>query len=346
MSDVLTSQTGQESDAGSTESRIWEVLTDGTPVVVTSHVRLDGDGIGAALALWHGLRSEGVPAHFRLEPPIPSVFDFLPGLGERLRSFDTLPSRFHLVVVDCGSLTRIGALADYADRAADIVNIDHHRTREDFGDHHFVREKVSSSGELVYRVLEAAGVEITPEIAVPLYVAILTDTGSFSYGNTTRSAFEICARLVEAGASPWRIAERIFYSPPARVVRLKGMAIGTLRLEHDGRIATCQITRETFERTGTRPVDTQGFADIPISVEGVEASALLKELSPEHDPHYVKVSLRSRASVDSVDVSEVAESFGGGGHRHAAGCELEGPLETARERVVETLRRRLEAAGQ
>jgi phosphoesterase RecJ-like protein len=346
MSDVVTSQTCQESAAGSPESRIWEVLTDGTPVVVTSHVRLDGDAIGAALALWHGLRSEGVSAHLRLEPPLPSVFDFLPGLGERIRSFDTLPARFHLVVVDCGSLTRIGQLAEYADRAVDIINIDHHRTREDFGDHHLVCEKVSSSGELVYGVLQTAGVEITREIALAIYVAILTDTGGFSYGNTTKSAFEICARLVDAGASPWRIAERIFYSPPASVVRLKGLAIGTLRLEDDGRIATCQITRETFDQTGTRPVDTQGFADIPISVEGVEATALLKELSPEHDPYYVKVSLRSRASVDSVDVSDVAESFGGGGHRHAAGCELEGPLETARQRVVQTLRRRLEAAGE
>jgi phosphoesterase RecJ-like protein len=127
------------------------------------------------------------------------------------------------------------------------------------------------------------------------------------------------------------------------VVRLRGLAIGTLKLHHEGRIATCKMPRSMFEKTGTRPVDTQGFADIPISVGGVEASALLKELSHEHEPYYIKVSLRSRASVDSVDVSEVAESFGGGGHRHAAGCELEGPLEVAHQRVVETLLQRLEA---
>ena len=342
MSDVVASDTESQPIAGSVQSCIWEVLTDGTPVVVTSHCRLDGDGAGAALGLWHGLRNQGIKAHLFLQPPVPEVFDFLPGLNKMVTDPEELPQRFHLVVMDCGSVSRIGPLIDYTDRAVKIINIDHHRTHQNFGDINLIRQDVSCSGELVYGILSEAGAELTPEVAVCLYTAIITDTGRFSYGNTTRTAFQICARLVEAGANPSEVSERIYYSPPASVMRLRGLTIGTLALEEDGRIATCHITRETFETTGTKPVDTQGFADIPISAKGVEGSALLKELSPEYDPEYVKVSLRSRPSVDSVDVCAVAESFGGGGHRHAAGCELEGPLETARQRVVDAIRRQLD----
>ncbi|MFW5923390.1 MAG: DHH family phosphoesterase [Planctomycetota bacterium] len=333
----------QDDSCRSIHRAIWDTLTDGTPVVVTSHERLDGDGLGSALALWHGLRNEEYETVLRVPPPVPEVFDYLPGVEERLRDLAHLPSRFHLVVIDCGSLARTGKLAEYANRADTIINIDHHGTHSQFGQLNLIRESASSSGELLYEVLEHAGVPITREIAGCLYTAILTDTGRFSYSNTNQAAFDICARLVHEGADAPRISERIYYSPPARVVRLKGLTISSLQLEDNGRIATCQITRETFRNTGTRPVDTQGFADIPISVAGVESSALFKELPPEYNPEYIKVSLRSRPSIDSVNVCAVAESFGGGGHRHAAGCELEGPLEEARKRVVDLLSQHLKA---
>ncbi len=342
MSEAMLDGTESETSRRTENARIWEVLTDGRPVVVTSHVRLDGDGLGSSLALWHALRTAGIRAEVTFPPPMPEVFDYLSGLDERITDLEKdLPERFHLVVIDCGSLARVGELADYADRADKIINIDHHSTHDQFGDVNLIEEDTSSSGELIFGVLEQAGVELTPDIAECLYTAILTDTGRFSYSNTTRSAFEICGRLVEAGADPSELSERIYYSPPASVVRLRGCAINTLQLEEDGRIATCHITRDTFAQTGTQPVDTQGFADIPIAVKGVEGSALLKELSPSHDPEYVKVSLRSRASTDTVNVCEVAEHFGGGGHRHAAGCELEGPLEEARQRVVDVIREQL-----
>lgn len=336
------SGTWERDERKKVNARIWDVLTEGSPVVLTSHVRLDGDGLGSSLALWHGLRRAGIRAEVTFPPPVPGVFHYLTGVDERLTDLETeLPDRFHLVVIDCGSLGRIGELSEYADRADTIVNIDHHSTHDLFGDVNLIDEQTSSSGELVFGVLNQAEVELTPAIAQCLYTAIMTDTGRFSYSNTTRSAFHICGQLVEAGANPSELSERIYYSPPAEVVRLRGCAINSLQLEADGRIATCQLTRETFARTGTQPVDTQGFADIPIAVKGVEGSALLKELSPEHNPEYVKVSLRSRASTDTVNVCEVAENFGGGGHRHAAGCELEGPIEEARERVVQVIRDQL-----
>jgi phosphoesterase RecJ-like protein len=319
------------------EKQIWDSLVGRPPVVVASHRRLDGDGVGTALALWHGLQGRGVESVCYFHPPVPEAFEFLAGFDRHVQSIQKLPERFTLVAVDCGALKRIGPLAERTERILQVINIDHHLTNDRFGDVNYVSCDVSSSGEMAYHVLKGGDVEITPEIAKCLYTAIVTDTGSFSYSNTTRGAFEISARLVQAGASPAELSERLFFSPPENVVRLKGLAIDTLQLEAGGRLATVHITKEMFEKTGTRSVDTQGFADIPVSVAGVEASALFKEIKLDGYP-CVKVSLRSRASNGSIDVCEIARQFGGGGHRHAAGCELDRPLETARERIMSTLR--------
>jgi len=325
------------------ERQIWDLLTDGTPVVVTSHVNLDGDGVGGALALWHALRGVGIECVQHYEAPMPSVFEFLPGLDERA-GLDGLPERFHLAVIDCGDLARTGQLAGERDRAERIVNIDHHRTNYEFGHINYVDRDVSSSGELIYRILQAGGVPMTSEIAHCLYVAILTDTGGFAYSNTTPEALDICARLFRAGVRPWTLYEQLYGSPAESVVRLKGLTLGTLKLEADGRIATMQITDEMFRSTGTRPVDTQGFADLPISIANVEASALLKEIAEGGKVQYVKASLRSRPGERSVDMCSVAEAFGGGGHRHAAGCEFESTLAEAREALLGEIKRQLDAA--
>ena len=325
--------------ATSIEQQIWQLLTEGTPVVVTSHERQDGDALGAGVALWHALRNAGVQCSQFYEPPLPAVFEFLPGLEGRARSVQELPERFQLVVLDAGSLDRVGALAHEAPRAVRIINIDHHRTNSLFGHVNYVDPRASCCGEMVYGILRAAGVALTPEIAGCLFTAIATDTGRFSYANTTPQSLEVCAALMRAGARPWELADRIYCSRPPSLLRLEGMALGSLRLEAEGRIATMEITRAMYDQTGTHSVDTQEFADLPLSIRGVQTSALLKELEPGPGAPRVKVSLRSRPSEDSVDVCAVAEAFGGGGHRHAAGCELHGSLPEARRRVVEMLRR-------
>jgi len=319
--------------------QVWRALTDGTPVVITSHQDLDGDGIGASLALWHALRWAGVRCAQIFESPVPAVFEFLSGLDQRAASVDELPDRFHLAVVDCSSLSRIGSLARHMGRVDRIVNIDHHVSNDLFGHVNYVERDVSSCGELVYRTMEAGGVPITKDIADCVFTAILTDTGRFCHPNSTMQCFEICADLVRAGSRPYELADKIYYSPPPAVVRLQALAMGTLELEDDGRLATMQITERMFRETGTRGADTQGFADIPVFVKGVEVSVLLKELPDASGCRGIKVSLRSRPGDDGVDVCAVAQGFGGGGHRHAAGFELKGPLAEARIAVLERLRR-------
>jgi len=318
-----------------TEQQIWQSLTDGAPVVLTSHERLDGDGLGSALALWHALRDYKVPCYQVYEPPLPAVFGFLPGVEEARQDCGDLPERFILVVVDCTSLSRTGAIAQELSGKGKVINIDHHLTNEFFGDLNLVRHTASSCGELAYGILEQAGVPISPQIAECLYAAILTDTGRFSFHNTTAEALRICGELVRAGADPATLSEKIYSSPSAAQVMLQGMVMETLRLAEGGKVAIMKITEEMFRRTGVGPVDTQGFADLPACIKGVQVGVLLKEM-PGCD--FIKVSLRSR---DQVDVCEVARHFAGGGHVHAAGCEVKSSIEQTEKAVLEVIRSQL-----
>ena len=317
------------------EQKIWQTLTDGKPAVLTSHVNLDGDGLGATVALWHALRQQGVQAYHIYEQPTPKVFDFLPGMAEALGPCPDLPSSYNLAVLDCGSFDRVGSVAKYLDGRAFTINIDHHLTNSFFGNINYVDRSASSCGELVYRILRRAGVPLSREIADCLFVAIVTDTGMFSYRNTTSESLDMAAELVRCGVLPYELDRKVFRAPPASQLELQGMALQTLRLEAEGRIATMKLTGEMFAKCGVGPTDTQGFADIPASIRGVEVGVLLKDVSGCDD---VKVSLRSN---DRVDVCEIARSFGGGGHSLASGCEVKGTIDQVEQTVVNKIREQL-----
>jgi phosphoesterase RecJ-like protein len=319
---------------------IWEILRDGAPVVLTSHVRLDGDGLGCTLALWHGLRQQGVEAEVVLEPPLPGLFGFLDGMAAVRDDADGLPASYNLVVIDCGNMDRVGEIGAELTRLRRTVSIDHHDSHSGFGDVNYVDPSASSCGEMMYGLLIDGGVTMDRAIADCLYTAILTDTGRFSHSDTTPRALEVCAECMRRGVNPADLVSRIYHSPSPAQVRLQRMALGTLQFHDSGRVATMAVTQEMFDATGLAPIDTEGFAEMAIRIQGVEASALLKEM-PGCD--YIKVSMRSR---DAVDVCAVARVFGGGGHIHAAGCEVTEDLETVRGRVAEQLRLHLpDAAG-
>jgi len=318
-----------------TFSAIWDVLTDGLPAVITTHVRPDGDGVGSALALWHALRGEGVEACVALEPPIPSMFDFLPGMDAVIGAPDSLPATYNLVVIDCGTLERVGNLAPALRGRARTINIDHHASNVFFGDLNYVQGDASSCGEMLYGLLLAGEVPLTKPIAECLLTAIVADTGQFSHQDTTPAALQVGAACVEAGARPHVVVRELFCAPTPAQLRLQALAMTTLQFHSDSLIATMQVTEEMFRQTGLAPIDTGGFVEIVISVQGVEVAALLKEM-PGCD--YIKISMRSR---QFVNVADVAHTFGGGGHKHAAGCEIYDTLGTAREAVLAELDRRV-----
>jgi len=265
------------------------------------------------------------------------MFDFLPGMDESGDSAEALPDEYHLVVVDCGHLGRIGPIGQELTGAIDTTNIDHHDTNTGFGDLNYVDPGASSCGEMIRRLLRSAGQPLTLEIAECLFTAVVHDTGRFSHQDTSPEAFTVCGECVAAGVRGDELMQNIFLSPTPAQVRLQQRAMATLRFHAEGRIATMAVTERMFQETGLRPVDTEGFADIPISIRGVQASALLKEMP---DCGYIKVSMRSKGE---MDVCAVAGEFDGGGHTHAAGCEISKPLNEVRRAIVEAMHNRLRA---
>lgn len=327
--------------------------------LITAHIRLDGDALGSELALYHVLRALGKEPSIINDSPIPRVYKFLVKDVE-VKTWTALPEEdFDLViVVDTPNVERLGRVSQLLKRKLvaegegelPIINIDHHVCNKNFGTLNWVDPAKSSSGEMVYDLLVhlrqtetqlvalGRGIEITPGVAEALYVAIITDTGRFTHNNTTPESFKAAAQLVELGADPAKIGNHLYRGNTYGQFQLISLAAKTLTLHANKRIACLCLTRDMLREAHTPSIDTQDFADIPISLEGVEVGVLLRELG---EPNKIKVSLRSR---DGVDVNELAQHFGGGGHERAAGFELQGSIQEVQARVVEEIEKILEPA--
>jgi bifunctional oligoribonuclease and PAP phosphatase NrnA len=325
-----------------TRSRISEVaeaIVARDSFLLTAHVRPDGDACGASLALWHGLTRLGKRAVLSLHDRPPERYAFLPWrdqparplAGEAGRDFDAA------IALDCDGIDRTGSLADVFRAAPIIMDVDHHAGLKAFGDIQAVYEDASSTGELVFELLEALGVPLDEEIATCLLTAILFDTGSYRNANTTPKAHLYSARLIDAGADSAQIAFRVFGEVPYRAVALKARALTTARLVLQGRGICARITLDDFRETGAVAADSEGFVEELKLTAGIDVAVLLVESSEGG----CKVSFRS---VNGLDVAGVANTFGGGGHRRAAGCSVAGSVEAGEAAVIARLAAALGAA--
>lgn len=298
--------------------------------VILGHEKPDGDSIGSCLALTLALTRLGKKAIFVSEDPRPAVYDFLPGREVSMLSSALAPEDFPAEVtifVDCTDPLRPGKAAAFAGRD-NWINIDHHISNQGFGLVNVVDPGACAAGELVMEIIKELGVPIDEEIGSCLYVAIATDTGGFRYSNTSSRSFRLAAELVESGVKVHEISELIFDAKSVPSLLLAGMAIGTLRLYHGGRVATIFVTQEMMRKAGASKEDTDGLIDYPRSIAGVELAMCFKE----DDLGNVHVSFRSRRL---VDVSRIAVGLGGGGHPRASGATLKMDLESALRKVLE-----------
>lgn len=297
--------------------------------LLLTHVNPDGDALGSLLALALGLESAGLRAFPVSADPVPDIYRFLPG-ADRIR--DHLPPQPPMLAisVDADGLARVGRFAAELERVCALVDMDHHATDKAFGDLHWVDPGAAATGEMVYRLLRALPVALTPDIATCLYTAILTDTGRFCYSNTTPRALRIGAQLVRAGADLPLIYREVYESKSFPASKLLGLALGRLRRADDVRVAFSELTPEDFRAAGADLEETEGIVDHLRAVREAWAAALFVEL-PEGA---IRVSMRSRGA---VDVGEVALRFGGGGHLNAAGCTLPGPMPEAQKRLLRAL---------
>jgi phosphoesterase RecJ-like protein len=213
-----------------------------------------------------------------------------------------------------------------------LINIDHHASSRPFANINWIDPSAVATAELIFRLAQAAQVKITPEIATCLYTAVLTDTGAFCYAPTNACTFELAKFLVEHGADPGKIAQSVYFSSPMSKMCLLGAALS--RLERDGEIAWMSVTRHDMERFGALEEDCEGLVNYALSISGIEVAIFFREVAQER----IRVSIRSKGA---VNVAEIAQKFGGGGHECAGGFSTEGPVEESVNRVLAELRAKI-----
>jgi len=308
---------------------VVDILKKGESFFIGSHKDPDGDAIGSLLALGEALRLSGKRVVLFNEGPITDTLAHMTGIE---RVVDTLDhgTRFDaLFILDCAALQRLGRSSlELAGRGC-LINIDHHENNTQFGDLNIVDADSSSTGEMIYRLIRAAGLPISEEIAEGIFVAIQTDTGSFRYANTTRAAFEIAGELFDWGVSPWRVSRKIMERYSFGKLQLLAAALNTIEVCCEGKLGLMTITKEMCSASGADDFDVDGFVDFPRHIAGIEVAALIREA----EKGYYRFSLRSN---DSVDVADLAGHFGGGGHPRAAAFTREGSLDRIKDEFLST----------
>lgn len=320
-----------------------EFLSRHQRFLLTTHINPDGDGLGSevAMALW--LAAIGKTTRIVNDSVMPPAFAFLarqltfeafePELAER--RFTECDA---VIVLDTSNRQRIGRLAPLLDRhPIPVAVVDHHVSHaRGFGQVNVIEPEASATGEILYDLIREGGIAITPAIAEALYVALMTDTGSFRYSNTDPHAHRMAAELLTHGLDPQRLHSLVHSHASAERLRFFGEVLSALELLAGGRLVVLEASPEQFQRHGLIGADTDGLVDLPRTIAGVEAVALFSEV----EPGKVKVSLRSTGR---VAIDQVCSRLGGGGHIHAAGVQLRGNRAEARARIVPELDRLIAA---
>ncbi len=296
--------------------------------VLATHENPEGDALGSTLALAEALRARGKQVMMFLAEPVPELYHFLPGWAGFSQVLPPDVSAWVLVLLDCGAPGRAGLKGASEFRCS--VVIDHHATEQSFGDVRWVEPQAPATGLMVYELLKALGHRPSPQAAQCLYTAVAIDTGIFRYGNTTAEVLRAAAELVELGARPAEVAQSLYESWPERKLRLLARALASLELRDD--LAVLTVTQEDLKSTGTTLQDVENFTAFARMLKAAQRVALLVEL----EGGVVKASLRSRAD---GDVKTVAEAFGGGGHRSAAGFKMRGSLSEVKRALLERMLR-------
>ena len=319
----------------SVRARIADEIRRRQRFVLSSHVRPDGDAIGSQLAMAFALWQLGKDVRLvnRDAPPTPmTVFPGVPKIEVASHVEDPGDA---VIVMECGELSRTGV--EGFERGF-VINIDHHLGNTGYGTLNWFDTSAAACGEMVFDLVRELGVELTPEIATHVYIAILTDTGSFHYSNISPRTFDICRQCVEAGIDPPAIAGAIYDSNSLGRLKLFGAVMSKMELDTSGHVATVYVDQKLARDCGGTYEDTEGIVNLPLTVKDIEAVAFFKEAGPDD----WRVSMRSKGE---VDVNAIASQFGGGGHKNASGCNARGKFEDLKALFQRLLLEQIEASG-
>ena len=323
---------GKEMIERNVPEEILNVIKQKDNFVLLTHIHPDGDAIGSLLALADVLERMGKRVFAYFDEPVSHLYDFMPGsnrvntnLGDLRQFLDEAGADVGAIALDCGEADRLGDQKNQLLNIHPFLAIDHHLSHRTYGKLRWVEPGRSSTGEMVYEICMALDIAPSYQCAFNLFVAIATDTGSFRYSCTSVRTLEIAARLVALGVHPEEVAGHIYDNyTPARL-HLMQLVLGTLELCAEEKIAFIHVTREMFDKSGAATQDVEGFIDYPRSIKTVQVAVFLKEGMGDQ----LSVSLRAKGG---CDVAAIAKSYGGGGHRNAAGCRFLGKsLKTVRD---------------
>lgn len=316
-----------------TRAHVADAIRHRQRFVITSHVRPDGDAIGSQLAMAYALRALGKEVRVvdRDAPPAPMLV--FPGVSDIEVSERVDDPGDAVIVMESGDLSRTGVQG--LERGF-VINIDHHPGNKMYGALNWFDLSAAACGEMVFDLIRELGVPLTLEIAMHVYITILTDTGSFHYSSISPKTFDICRQCMEAGVDPPAVARSIFDSSSLGRLKLFGAVLSGMELDDTGRLATLWLNRKLAGDCGATYDDTEGLINLPLTVKEIQAVIFFKEQGPDD----WRVSMRSKGD---VDINVVAKEYGGGGHKNASGCSAKGRLDdltaTFRRKIVEQIDR-------
>jgi phosphoesterase RecJ-like protein len=305
-------------DYSSKWKEIKSFIDESKTFVLTTHINPDGDAIGSEIGMYHYLKSLSKEVHVINSDIIPESYHFLDKECEIIQKYEPFHDEIIdkcdvIIVLDISTTERLGRLGEkiVGSKAVKIC-IDHHASNNFRYNIAVIEQTASATGELVYFFLKEVGADITYEIAQSLYVAIMSDTGSFRFSNSSSTAHYVASELINYGINNRSIYEYVYENNPPRKVHLFAKTLATLDIVHNGMIASLELTQKMLKYTKTTKEDAEGFVDYLNTIKGVKLSLLFYEVNE----NTTKVSLRSKGE---VDVDKLAGEFGGGGHKHSAG---------------------------
>jgi len=316
-------------------SQVVELIENKQKFGITTHIKPDGDGVGSSLGLCWLLQSLGKSAEVIVHGEVPLAYRSLPG-AEKIRDVEAIDDQYDAVfVIECSDLERPGikGLDDVF-----TVNIDHHATSAHFGTINWIDSTASAVGEMIYNLCKAIGGRITREIAECVYMALVTDTGSFHFSNTTDRTLKVASELVKAGVKPAEVSEAVYNNYPWSRIELMRQVLGTVRRDESGKVASMRQTLKMREIAGAVDGDNNGFVNIPLAAREILAVVYMREVGKDE----YRVSLRSKGD---INVAKVAEKFGGGGHRNAAGLRVDGNWDEKENELVIAVKEAVERSS-
>ncbi len=308
---------------------IARLIEENNDFTLIMHVSPDGDAIGSACALRLALMAMGKRVQAVCDGDVPRIYRFLEGAEDIIKP-NAARVTSAAIAVDCADEGRMGAADEIFAQAKHTANIDHHVTNTMFAQHNAVEAHAAAAAEVVKRLIEQLDADFSANIATCLFCGLVTDTGNFAYSNTTPDTLFAAGELLQRGADNALINRAVYRSAPVSKRRMLGLGLIKAEYLHGGKVAVCKLTRADFDRFNARDEDCEGIIDNLRDVENVEIAMLIRE----KEPNVYKVSMRAK---EYANVCAVAERYGGGGHRLAAGCTVRGELEALAAELTEAL---------